>query len=223
MTRGGYTDKSTERKVKQAERGVQSLARRPAPLPPVAGATPWLLLNAYGQTLPGDAGFDPLKFDELAWDPSLVNLNPADPEDGSDDIFFVDKLTFGGTDYWQPGLRLLSSTEGWYEFEVAVDVGDTGDGAPSVFWEASVHPTSGGGSFPNTFHWNEKFIWNGTDQMQEMFQRTWRLWATAQRSYQVSVRQNTGVDKDLAGWMMIRYLGQLGGFDDNSEWEFAYP
>lgn len=197
----------------------------PDPIPClVAGnATPWILLVAGGQTLPGDGAFDPLLFDQLRWDPTLVALNPADVTDGSDDIFEIDVLTFGATDYFQPTLRLQPEHEGWYEFELGVDVGDTGDGVASGFWEADLAPTTAGGASPDTFHWNEKFIWNGVDQLQEMFQRTWKLWATAQRAYQVSVRQNTGVNKDLAGQLLIRYLGQFGGSNDSATWELATP
>ena len=229
MTRR-VTENSQEKKTRQGVWGVEDLRKRPAPIIEAGGgSTPWIFLVS-SQGILGDATFYPMVFDQLFWDPALVTLNPADVEDGSDPLFHVEVASIdlgtgaGSQDYFLPYLRhAFGGGEGWYEFEVAADIGDSGDGAPGVFWELDVSPSPSGGSFPSTFYWNERFIWNGTDMLAEMCQRTWKLWSTANRAYILQARQNTGQEKDLSAQMLIRYLGGLGGSTDSADWEFASP
>lgn len=205
-------------KQERARFRTEQLERRPMPL---VSTVPWILLQAGGQTLPGDGAFDPLLFDTLYWDPALVTLNPADPTDGSDSTFEIDVLTFGGTDYFQPTLRLQSGIEGFYRFEIFADVGDSGDGNPGEFWEVDVSTDTSGGAFPGTEGVTYAHIWNGTEFFEDVMRHVFHIWATAQRGYFMQSRQNTGAAKDLGGWMMIHYLGTLGGATDSAGWESA--
>jgi hypothetical protein len=184
---------------------------------------PWIYLEGGGQTLPGDGGFDPILFDSLYWDPNLVTLNPADVTDGSDITFDISTLTFGATDYFLPTLRMANGIDSWYWFEIWADIGDSGDGAPGVFWEMQISADSAGGSFPNYFGTHWAHIWNGTDFFEDVMRHNFKIFSTAQRGYSLIGRQNTGVDKDFNGGMMIHYLGQLGGLTDSASWEFASP
>lgn len=212
---------SNERDIGGLAWRTAQLARRP---PPFSGTPwPWILLEAGGQTLPGDANFDPLLFDGLYWDPNLVTLNPADVEDGSDNTFDIDILSFGGTDYFQPTLRLMNSIEGWYRFECYAQLDQIDDGLAGGFWEVDVSPDSLGGAFPGTEGATWYRIWNATDYFNPLIRENFWIHANAQRGYFMQGRQNTGQDKGFGGWMLIHYLGSLGGSDTDNDWEFASP
>ena len=51
-----------------------------------------------------------------------------------------------------------------------------------------------------------------------------RLWMpTSSRIMHPNVRQNTGVDKDVSGYMKVWYWGGMGGSTDDATWELANP
>lgn len=195
----------------------------------VSGAgTPWILLDAGGQTLPGDNGFDPLLFDTLFWDPTLVTLNPADPTDGSDNIFVITKLTFSGIDYWVFSPR----NGGWFEFDLFVEFGNAESGAANGYAEISMTastfagiPVLGYRRMGIVVPWGTS---GGTPlEIKNYVHITNRKMylSDQQATYIPSCRQNTGTDKDLGGMMWVGYYGELGGAGNlgQSDWEFANP
>ena len=192
----------------------------PDPIPCLTGGTvPWIWLQAGGQTLPGDGGFDPFLFDGLVWDPALVSLNPADVTDGSDGIFDIEILSHGGTDYYHPILRVASSVQGWYRFEITADIGDSGDGLTGGFWEVDMTEDSANSSHPSLLDLTWGHVWNGTDYFLDVMRHVFHLWPKFQCGYGMQTRQNTTTNKDLTGGMMIHYLGSLGGTTDATDWE----
>ncbi len=195
----------------------------PIPFPP-SGETPWILLDNGGQTLPGDNGFDPMIFDTLYWDPSLVTLNPADPTDGSDPHFGISSHTFGGLDYF----AFYSKNGGWFGFDIFIELGNASGGAAGGKGELSMTASTFSG-IPVQGYRRMGFVadWDGDswlDNRNSIHIGERKMYTSNQQAeYHPNVRQNTGSDKDLGGMMFVAYYGGLGGSTASADWEFANP
>lgn len=209
-----------ERKARQGVWGVEDVRKRPAPIPPESsgGVVPWIILEAGGQTLGSGLTFSPLLFDGLYWDPLLAD----DVANDNDPVFSIDVQTHSSIDHFVFSPRV----DGWFHFEYYVLIDQTTDGGVGVFWEAVLTPQPSGGAFPRgpigrAMPWNDDST-SETEFRPEMLQNGW-VFSTAQREWNPAVRQNTGVDKSIGGYMIVKYYGGLGGSIDNGTWEFANP
>lgn len=181
---------------------------------------PWILLENLGQTLASSAIPSVSLTTDLYWDPALVSLNPADPEDGSDSIFHVDVLT-SGSDYY----RLTTKVEGWYTLEMVhlwnnITSLSTSPayGAQFVQFNTSGIPFNVDPQPGAAVDWT-----NGEDELNGyQYMQTYRtIWLPGSKPWPMTVAQTTGDNRGVEGHLKVFYDGNLGGSSDNADWEFA--
>lgn len=214
---------------------ARQLARRPTSAGGSSPKRPWIELDATGQDFDFDQDVTLLTTD-LYWDSNLVTLNPADPADGSDDMFAIDTATYDGTDYW----TMSNRHEGWFTVEFGAYMGqlDNPSANDASSWLVALFPTPNfGGGFNERccpFYLAQDLpttaIATGTGEFLASRGQLWgyrTFWCAAQRDWSFWAHcYNAAANgpSDLSGYMKIWWeMDAFGGDPDNNNWEFATP
>jgi hypothetical protein len=203
------------RSVKTQGRKIDSLARRPAPTPPVAaggGTRPWIVLENLGQTLPS-GGFKHSLFTDAWYDPVLVTL---------DNIFTLTSRTEDAANYWE----LTTRIEGWYTAEYVHLWSNlsTLTTTPAYAAQQITFNTTGIHFFHDR-HIGDSAIWTNDADMLDghAYIHTYRtVYLPAVKAWPAFVRQSTGDNRDCSGHLKVWYEGVFGSTGgDNSTWTDA--
>lgn len=205
------------RQVRTHGRKIEALARRPAPPPGVAGSglgIPDLILSG-GATTIADGTTMPIPFGTVAY-PNRITL-------GVDyDLSITDSGDTGNDRY-----EVTSIIEGWYAADLLTQWDQTTTGGTEEFAYAMQRvtwtSTAGFGFDPTEFRdaadWMDADVHPFFEFVNNTYLRTWIAphYLPANRVWQMTAKQETGVDRGLSGiYMKFWFLGA----DDLSAWTF---